>query len=706
MSYLSVLRGVGSRIIAFMVWFAVPLLLTQCAMAGELTGTAEGVGAEGITPQQLAKLEQVGAAVISSNGDHIAFTRIVPVDPFEENARTDSRFHIMDLRTEVVREIELEGRAGNLDVRPQHDTFSFTMRGVDDEAVSLYEIDPETGDVNRLYEHVTNISAYSWHPSGTVLSIVSMEQLDLPENPLPYEPTVYEENLPEREGYIVDLEAGDGQMRRITVDGSIYLMEWSPDGDRLAISETPTPHIDDYYMFQQVKVIDGESAQVINEIDNEGKLAQITWSPDGDMLALRAGNSINDPIDGRIMVVSSDGGTPENIFPEFLGKFEQIRWCEDGKIRFIASESTARSFGEIALNGDGFGGRRIIDEKSLTGFSVADNGTVLFRAQTPQHPTELYLLEEGSTDPERLTVSNEWLDGVSMGRQEVVSYEARDGRNIEGLLIYPVEEHGGPYPTIVMVHGGPEAHYSNGWLTAYSMPGQVASARGFAVFYPNYRGSTGRGLEFIKSSQGDLAGAEFDDIVDGVDFLIDEGITDGNRVGVTGGSYGGYATAWMSTRYSDRFAAGVMFVGISNNISKWGTSDIPEELYLVHSLKRVWNHWQWNLERSPVYHVDNSQTPLLIMHGEEDTRVHPSQSLELYRHIKVRKPEVPLRLVWYPDEGHGNVHSTSRFDYNLRMLRWFETYLSDEPEPVKPAFHLDFEALGVELPEPEAESEG
>ncbi len=100
----------------------------------------------------------------------------------------------------------------------------------------------------------------------------------------------------------------------------------------------------------------------------------------------------------------------------------------------------------------------------------------------------------------------------------------------------------------------------------------------------------------------------------------------------------------MSTRYSHRFAAGVMFVGISNNLSKWGTSDIPEELYLVHSRKRIWDDWQGNLERSPIYHVDNSQTPLLIMHGEEDTRVHPGQSLELYRHIKVRKPEVPVRL--------------------------------------------------------------
>ncbi|NBC05038.1 MAG: prolyl oligopeptidase family serine peptidase, partial [Bacteroidetes bacterium] len=119
----------------------------------------------------------------------------------------------------------------------------------------------------------------------------------------------------------------------------------------------------------------------------------------------------------------------------------------------------------------------------------------------------------------------------------------------------------------------------------------------------------------------------------------------------------------------------VMFVGISNNISLWGESDIPNELYLVHTRKQVWNNWNWFLERSPIYHVANAQTPLLIMHGAEDTRVHPSQSLELYRHLKVRKPNLPLRLVYYPGEGHGNSRAASKLDYSYRMLRWFDTYL-------------------------------
>lgn len=687
-------------------------LFTLAIFFALVSGLCYDTYAEGMTPQQVAEMAQVGGVVISEDGQYLLYVTINPADPLEENVPARQSFFLIDKEADETREIELKERIGNLAVRPGNGTFSFTASGPVEETeeegeneseneeklVSLFEYNPLTNDVYLVHQHETNILTYTWHPSGEKLALISREQLDLPENPLPYEPTVYEENLAHREGYIVSLNKEEAVSERIRLDGTLYLMEWSPAGDRLAVSETPTPLIDDYYMFQKVKIIDGETAKVINEIDNEGKLGQIVWSPDGSHLALRAGNDINDPIDGRIMVVSSEGGAPENIYPGFLGKFEKINWREDGLIYFIASESTARSFGTITPDGSSF--NRIIDTDGpmLMDFQKANDGTTAFLAQTWVHPNEVFLLEPGNNIAERLTTTNDWLTNVRMGRQEVVSYEARDGRNIEGLLIYPIEENGGPYPTIVMVHGGPEAHYSNGWLTAYSLPGQVGAARGYAVFYPNYRGSTGRGLEFIRSSQADLAGAEFDDIVDGVDYLINQGITDHKKVGVTGGSYGGYATAWMSTRYSDRFAAGVMFVGISNNISKWGTSDIPEELYLVHSHKRIWDNWLGNLHRSPIYHVDNSQTPLLILHGEEDTRVHPSQSLELYRHIKVRKPEVPVRLIWYPGEGHGNINATSRFDYNLRMLRWFDTYLSDEKEPQMPDFYLDLEALGVEMP--------
>lgn len=245
------------------------------------------------------------------------------------------------------------------------------------------------------------------------------------------------------------------------------------------------------------------------------------------------------------------------------------------------------------------------------------------------------------------------------------------------------------------VHGGPESHESNGWITSYSRPGQVAAAMGFAVFYPNYRGSTGRGVKFSRMGQADAAGKEFDDLVDGIDHLIKMGITDKDRVGITGGSYGGYASAWCSTYYSDRFAASAMFVGISDNVSKVGTTDIPDEMFLVHHMKHLWDDWDYFLERSPIRYVQRNKTATLILHGKEDPRVHPSQSLELHRHLKTLG-QAPVRLVLYEGEGHGNRKAAARLDYNLRMLRWMKTFLQDGADE-SPGYKIDYrEALGID----------
>jgi dipeptidyl aminopeptidase/acylaminoacyl peptidase len=249
---------------------------------------------------------------------------------------------------------------------------------------------------------------------------------------------------------------------------------------------------------------------------------------------------------------------------------------------------------------------------------------------------------------------------------------------------------------VLDVHGGPESHVRNGWVTSYAGPGQVLAALGIAVFLPNYRGSTGRGVAFSKLGQGDPAGKEFDDLVDAVDHLVSAGLADRSKVGVTGGSYGGYATAWCSTRYSERFAVGVMFVGISDKISKTGTTDIPEEEYLVHARHRPWDAWQKLLERSPIYHVQTARTPLLILHGKDDPRVFPGQSLELYRFLKVQG-RAPVRLVLYPGEGHGNQRAASRYDFQLRSLAWLEHYLKGPGGPPPPA-ELDYERSKPDAP--------
>lgn len=629
-----------------------------------------------VTPEHIAKMERVTGTTISPDGESIVFTLSEPADPYEENVSNRTHLYVLDVSKETIRPYYTSGSIRSVQFRPDQNTLTFLTKRDNDATRSLYEIPLDGGEPVKLYSFDQDILNYSWHNDGNHIAFMADENMEASTSPLPYQAEVYEENVPQRRGYIGNVATHENQ--EIPVEGSVYMMEWSPSGDRLAVSAAPTPFVDDEYMSQEIFIVDYETRQITAEINNAGKLGQIEWSPTGQRLAILAGSNINDPIDGRILIASVRGGVPQIIDRDYEGMYEQIEWAEENYIHFLSSESTASRLGKIRFDGNEKQTFFYSEEHDISSFSKSDSTKFSFVASAPTHPNEVfYLSGEMNSTPRRVTYHNEWLNSVQLGRQEVVSYQSRDGNfRIDGILIYPVGyQEGTAVPLITKVHGGPESHYDNGWLTSYSTPGQMAAGKGYAVFYPNYRGSTGRGIDFAFSSQGDLAGREFNDIVDGVDFLIEQGIADSSRVGVTGGSYGGYASAWMSTYYSHRFAAAVMFVGISNNISKWGESDIPEELYLVHARKRLWTDWDWFLRRSPVFHVANAQTPILIMHGAEDTRVHPSQSLELYRHLKVRKPELPVRLVYYPGEGHGNSRASARYDFSLRMLRWFDTYL-------------------------------
>lgn len=656
--------------------------------------TQHGMAQDGMNPTQVAKIQSVGSVYLSPDGETAVYTLSVPADPMKENVLPSTHLYMMNLNTGQTEALITDMSVSGISFRPNHNSLSYLAKKEDDETRSLYTLNLDSKESNKLYAFETNISGYDWASDGNHLVFRASEPVDKKESPLPYSPEIYEENMTNTWAYIHNV-AEEGHMpHRIPVEGTVYDAQWSPNKEKIMIAVSPTPLVDDFYMSQKVLIVDYKNRDVLAEVDHEGKLGQITWSPDGKHLAMIAAATINDPISGRVKIADTKTGNTTLLNEDFEGSFEQIEWAGNNTLHYLASKGVWSEFGSMNINGKQMKAMIPTGGPILHAFAHGANGTHIFDAASPQHPDELYVMKKGEKAPTRMTNSNPWLDDIAMGKQEVIKYTTKDGMSIEGILIYPLNyQEGTTYPTITVVHGGPEAHYDNGWLTGYSTVGQMGAAEGFVVFYPNYRGSTGRGLEFAMSSQGDLAGAEFDDIVEGVDYLIGQNITAKDKVGVTGGSYGGYATAWMSTKYSERFAAGVMFVGISNNLSKWGTSDIPEELFYVHARKRIWDNYMGYLERSPIYHVDNAKTPLLIMHGKEDTRVDPGQSYELYRHIKTRT-DTPVRLVLYPGEGHGNRKSTARYDYNLRSMRWFNQYLKGEKE--RPDTELEIETMSIE----------
>lgn len=669
-------------------------LFTVLALAGPLA-SAQDV----LTPHKVAELRSVSSSAISPDGATVAYTVSVPREPgVDEDGSAWSELHVLE---------RASGRArpfitGEVSVRsvgwtPDGAGITFLSKRDGDEGTSLYVLPIDGGEARRVASLDTAIRAYSLAPDGERVALVATEKPDAAKKKLKdkgFKQEIYEEDLQFAHVWIAELGEGETEARKLDVEGHVYQVEWSPVGEQLLISRAPTPLVDDQYMKQRVAIVSATDGAVRTVIENPGKLGAIHWSPDGKLVAMVAAADIHDPTAARLLVADAGTGSFFEVLPSYEADVGAIAWKDADTVLFVASHGCETALERVDVGG-GRGDElvQIVAPGAavMRSLSLSDDGLqAALVASTPAHPPELYTMDHGDAAPARVSDVNPWLADLRLAQQEVITWKARDGLELEGVLVRPLDEvRGQRYPLILVVHGGPEAHEQNGWQTYYSKPGQVGAAEGFAVFYPNYRGSTGRGIEFAKLSQGDPAGKEFDDLVDAVDHLIEIGLVDGDKVGVTGGSYGGYATAWCSTALTERFAAGVMFVGISDNLSKIGTTDIPDEMFYVHALRRYWEDWQYYLERSPIYHADGARTPLLILHGKDDPRVDPGQSREMYRHLKLRG-EAPVRLVLYPGEGHGNRKAAARLDYNLRLMRWMEHYLKGEGgEP--PATDVDYE---------------
>mgnify|MGYP001944921263 CR=1 FL=1 len=654
------------------------LLATATLLAGvSLTATAQ---ARPMTPEDVASLESVGSVAVSPDGTRVAYTTasLPDVTQGEEDGGATQQLKMAygpdNSRVFLPEDVSVS----TVKFSPDGRMVSFLWsKGSEDRAVWGIPVDGGA-QVKLAAIKDAAVRSYAWAPDGSTLYLLAGAAKDKTreaEAKDGFDAIVYEEES--RFNRLFAASAGgteiDAEPREITVPGYVTSFAVTPDNRYGVIESQPTPQIDDTYTSSRVNILDLAEGRVLREVETPGKLGDVEISPDGRQLSMVAGIDVNDPAATTVHLVDVASGEYRALNQGAAEAAGDTEWTADGRLAVIVDKG-ADTILRI-YNADGSVAQEV-DPGELILTSIENGGSdrLFFEAESPRHPSELFAFDGSSFT--RWTSHNPWLSEITFGEQRTMTYTARDGQEVEGILIEPVggAPNGGA-PTIMMVHGGPEAHYSNGWLTAYSMPGQVGAGKGYAVFHPNYRGSTGYGTAFAKAHQDDYAGKEFNDIVDAKRALVEAGIADADRTGITGGSYGGYASAWGATALSAEYAAAVMFVGISNQISKFGTTDIPQEMYNVHARKWPWEDWQGMLEVSPIYHVDKAETPILIMHGDSDTRVSPTQSYELYRNIKVRKPETPVRLVLYPGEGHGNRGAAARYDYNLRMIEWFETYL-------------------------------
>ena len=477
------------------------------------------------------------------------------------------------------------------------------------------------------------------------------------------------------------LDPESGEIRQLTTgDREVVAACWSPDSRKIAFaaySDFLKPYLVDVY------VIDVESGEEERITMESMYIANVEWSPKGDLLAIRGhklerGLSTHNKVwllsfDGELKLISGelDVSNSMNCDVRGPGKGRLLQWGKDGYIYFLATDGgtvhlyRASPDGEVELV---IGGDCVIDE-----YSLGDNA-IFYIKMTSTQPPELWVLEEG--EEKKLTSFNDFLlSQLALAKPEKFTFKASDGCTVEGWILKPAEfEEGKRYPAVVEIHGGPMTAYGEGFMHEFHM----LSGAGFAVVYTNPRGSAGYTEEFkdIRYAYGER---DYQDIMEAVDYVVREyKFIDPERIGVAGGSYGGFMTNWVVT-HTDRFKAAVTQRSICNWISFYGTTDIGFWFTKDQIGDEPWRDLEKLWEKSPLKYVENVKTPLLIIHSVEDYRCWLDQALQMFTALKALGKNVELAV--FPGENHDlsrRGKPKHRIERLKRILGWFEKYLKNK----------------------------
>ncbi len=659
----------------------VSLMVVRAALIAMLLAAAPvALLAQGITPEQVVSLEDVGAVALSPEGLLVAFTLSKPRAADEKPGGARSELWIAQAAGGEPRAvITAPNSATSPRWSPDGRTLAFEARLDGDERTQVYAVPAAGGTPKALTRAPQGVLAFAWSPDGQSIAYTARE-------PEPADAAERRER-----GFDAQVAGADvrhvrlwveaiesGERRAVTpADRTVRSFAWSPDGSRFALQVTEGADVDAGYMYRKIYTVAARGGELQRLTETKGKLGDMAWSPDAKALSFIGAVSLNDPLAQSVFVVPATGGPAVNRTPELRASAQSVGWLDARTLYFTAAEGTKTAMYRLPSERGGIelvvgGGPEIFNGVSFDArarnFAAAVN--------TATHPDEVYMGDVRSRKLSRITRHNTWLDRVRLAKQETIEWEGADGWRIEGVLIRPLDAVAGVrYPLAILPHGGPEGISADGWNTRALYPAQTLAAQGYAVLLPNYRGSGGRGVAFSKGDHRDLGGKEFLDVIAGIDHLAAEGLIDPERVGISGTSYGGYFSAWAATKHSERFKAAIPYAGISNWVSFTGTTDIPYEMSIVH-----WDTWWFDdpglaWDRSPLAHINKSRTATLVGHGLADERVHPAQSIELHTALRIKG--VPSGLVLYPREPHGLVERAHQLDFMRRIIEWFDKYLKE-----------------------------
>ena len=580
---------------------------------------------------------------------------------------------------------------------PSGDRIVFTSTTKEGSELYMYWI--KTGKIAKLSQLEMSPSNLTWSPDGKQIVFTmfvatkSPVVIKMPKKPKgakwakPARITDRLKHEADGRGYlkpgfthIFTIPAEGGTSRQLTTDNYNHRgnLSFSPDGKSIYFSANRIKNWEYKFRNSEVYKVNVETKEITALTSANGPDFSPKVSPDGKRVAyLGFKDKVQTHQNTLLSIMNTNGTNQKIISKNFDNSISNISWDKEGKGLYCTYDEKGNSkIAYISLNGkitkiaDNMGGTTIGRLYASGSYSVSNNGTIVFTQSKPDYPAELAVIKNKKSPLLITNLNKDILNYRELGVTEEVWYKSSfDDRDIQGWIVKPpFYDSSKKYPLIVENHGGPILNYGD----RFSAEMQLYAADGYVVFYPNPRGSTSYGEEFGNLLYNNYPGQDYNDVMDGVDYLVKKGIVDNNKLFVTGGSAGGIMTAWMIGK-NNRFKAAVVVKPVMNWISKTLVADnyygYANSRYPGQPWENFENYWKF----SPISLVGNIETPTMVMVGMNDLRTPPSEAKQLYHALKLRK--IKTILVEIPEASHGIARKPSNLISKVaHALAWFRDY--------------------------------
>ncbi|OOG57239.1 S9 family peptidase [Rhodanobacter sp. C03] len=649
-----------------------------CVLALPLSAHA-ATAAPALQLGDLQKIVSLGEPQISPDGKRIA---VIVSTPDWKTDKSKQELDLVDVASGTRRMLTWK-REGISSPRwsPDGTRLAFIADDAESKQGQLFVMPMDGGDALRITEIKRGVDSYSWSPDGTQIAFVSEDE---PANAKAIKEhddafQVTDNHFLTRAAltpwHLWLVPSAGGGAKRLT-QGSYSLQTdqqdsapepaWSRDGRSIAFVRFPSPYWGPSFhsVIATVDVGGGEPRTLVSA---EGA-ADVIYAPDSDHFAfVRSRNG--DQNNGNAVYVT-EGGNTRDVTQALARNLNSYAWLPHAKSLLLAAEDGTRSvLWEQPLSG----AAKKLDLGEVEAgadVSVSKTGALAFTGSTTTHPGELYVMDSVSAKPRRLTNLNAFVDNLSLGRTESVEWQGPDGFHEDGALTYPIGyQRGQSYPLVLVIHGGPEAAST----VKFSPLPQLLAAQGFVVFQPNYRGSTNLGDAYQHAIFRDTGVGPGNDVMAGVAAVQKLGIVDAQRIGVTGWSYGGYMTTWLTGHYPI-WKAAVSGAALTDWVMDYTVSYYQTgDTYFfggspwMAKYKDIWR------EQSPIAYAHNVTAPTLIMGDVGDPNVPLLNSYEWYHAL--RDNGVPVEFYAYPVDTHFPKDIVRTTDVYRRWVGWMTQHL-------------------------------